>query len=65
MEKINLSKYIMEDLKKEGYEGKELEQKFKEIKEKLPLAIERLSEEALKNESLTHDMDFDKFFEEE
>lgn len=46
-EHTDLSEYILEDLISDGYTGDELLRKFKEIKNKLPEAIERMSQEAL------------------
>lgn len=63
IEKVDLSKYIIKDLKMKGFEGKELQIELKKIKEKLPFAIEKMVEEALSNEALTAEMDFDKFFD--
>lgn len=64
VEYVDLSEYILKDLIDEGYTGNELLVKFKEIKEGIPFAINNMAEEALANKALTHDMNFDKFFEE-
>src|SRR5690625_2061076 len=63
VEYVDLSEYILKDLIDEGYTGNELLVKFKEIKEGIPFAINNMAEEALANKALTHDMSFDKFFE--
>lgn len=63
IENIDFSEDILKDLVAKGYSGEELIEKFKEIKKSIPSAIEKMTEEALSNNTLTFDMDFDKFFE--
>jgi len=64
-ENLDFSEFILKDLIAEGYAGDELLYQFKEVKSKLPEAIDKMTEEALKNKPLSADMSLDDFLDED
>lgn len=64
-ENLDFSEFILKDLIAEGYAGDELLYKFKEVRSKLPEAVDKMTEEALKNKPLSPDMSLDDFLDED
>jgi len=64
VENVDLSEYILKDLVSEGYEGQRLIEKFKEMKEGIPAALDKMSAEALQNKPMEAGMSLDDFLAE-
>src|SRR5699024_1463972 len=64
VENVDLSEYILKDLVSEGYVGQRLIEKFKEMKEGLPAALDKMSAEALQNKPMEAGMSLDDFLAE-
>ena len=50
---FNFDKEIMNDLVAKGYKGKDLANKFNKIKQAIPKAMEKLTEEAQQESAMT------------
>lgn|SRR5690625_158825 len=64
-ENIDLSEFILKDLISEGYTGDELLNKFKEVKGKLPEALDKMSQDALRSKPFTADKTLGEFLDED
>lgn len=56
-ENVDFSQYILEDLIKQGYEGENLLQEFKRVKENIPRALDLMVRDTLDRPVITGDLD--------
>jgi bifunctional DNA-binding transcriptional regulator/antitoxin component of YhaV-PrlF toxin-antitoxin module len=56
-ESVDFSPYILEDLIKQGYEGEELLQEFKRIKENIPHALDLMVHDTMNRPAITGDLE--------
>lgn len=65
VEDVDFSEFILKDLISEGYSGEELAKKVLEVKSKIPAAIDKMAEDALKNKpfKFNNSLSLDEFLD--